>query len=49
MAATSAGAPAKIGTTSMGKAWVALTGMTLYTFDKDAATKSACNGQCAVV
>jgi predicted lipoprotein with Yx(FWY)xxD motif len=23
-------------------------GMTLYTFDKDAAGKSACNGQCAV-
>lgn len=49
MAATSTGAPAKIGTTSMGKAWVTLTGMTLYTFDKDTATKSACNDQCAAV
>jgi len=46
--ATSTGAPAKIGTTSMGKAWVDLAGMTLYTFDKDTATKSACNGKCAV-
>jgi predicted lipoprotein with Yx(FWY)xxD motif len=46
--AMSSGAPAKIGTTSMGKAWVDLNGMTLYTFDKDTATKSACNGKCAV-
>jgi len=46
--ATTAGPPAKLGKTSMGKAWVDLQGMTLYTFDKDTATKSACNGKCAV-
>jgi predicted lipoprotein with Yx(FWY)xxD motif len=43
-----AGAPAKIATTSMGKVWVDLDGMTLYTFAKDTARKSACNGKCAV-
>jgi len=44
----SAGAPAKIATTSKGRAWVDLDGMTLYTFAKDTARKSACDGQCAV-
>lgn len=39
--------PAKMGETSKGKAWVDAKGMTLYTFDKDAAGKSNCNGECA--
>ena len=39
--------PAKMGTTSMGKVWVDAKGMTLYTFDKDKADKSACNDKCA--
>ena len=39
--------PAKMGETSIGKAWVDLKGMTLYTFDKDAAGKSNCNDKCA--
>jgi predicted lipoprotein with Yx(FWY)xxD motif len=40
-------APAKMAETSKGKALVDAKGMTLYTFDKDSAGKSACNGQCA--
>jgi predicted lipoprotein with Yx(FWY)xxD motif len=40
-------APAKVADTSKGKALVDAKGMTLYTFDRDAAGKSACNGQCA--
>jgi predicted lipoprotein with Yx(FWY)xxD motif len=40
-------APAKTAETSKGMALVDSKGMTLYTFDKDAAGKSACNGQCA--
>ena len=40
-------APAKVADTSKGKALVDAKGMTLYTFDKDTAGKSACNGQCA--
>jgi len=40
-------APAKVTDTSKGKALVDATGMTLYTFDRDTAGKSACNGQCA--
>ena len=40
-------APAKMADTSKGKALVDAKGMTLYTFDRDAAGKSACNGQCA--
>jgi predicted lipoprotein with Yx(FWY)xxD motif len=40
-------APAKIADTSKGKALVDAKGMTLYTFDKDAAGKSMCNGPCA--
>jgi predicted lipoprotein with Yx(FWY)xxD motif len=39
--------PAKIADTSKGKALVDSKGMTLYTFDKDAAGKSMCNGPCA--
>ena len=48
MATSSTGAPAKFGVTTMGKAWVDMQGMALYTFDKDTATKSACTGKCAV-
>ena len=40
-------APAKVADTSKGKALVDAKGMTLYTFDRDTAGKSACNGQCA--
>ncbi|MBM1169847.1 COG4315 family predicted lipoprotein [Microvirga arabica] len=40
-------APAKVADTSKGKALVDAKGMTLYTFDRDTADKSACNGQCA--
>ena len=40
-------APAKVADTSKGKALVDAKGMTLYTFDRDAGGKSACNGQCA--
>ena len=39
--------PAKMAETSMGRAWVDGNGMALYTFDKDSATKSACNDKCA--
>ena len=39
--------PAKTGDTAKGKAFVDDKGMTLYTFDKDSAGKSACNGPCA--
>src|ERR1700754_3078255 len=39
--------PAKIADTPKGKAYVDAKGMTLYTFDKDSAGKSACNGPCA--
>jgi predicted lipoprotein with Yx(FWY)xxD motif len=40
-------APAKVADTSKGKALVDMKGMTLYTFDRDAAGKSNCNGTCA--
>lgn len=40
-------APAVVAETGKGKALVDAKGMTLYTFDKDAAGKSACNGPCA--
>ena len=43
-----AAAPAKVADTAKGKAYVDAKGMTLYTFDKDSAGKSACNGPCAV-
>ena len=42
-----AGEPAMMGKTSMGKAWVDAKGMALYTFDKDKGGKSMCNNQCA--
>jgi predicted lipoprotein with Yx(FWY)xxD motif len=37
----------KVADTPKGKAYVDAKGMTLYTFDKDAGGKSACNGPCA--
>lgn len=43
LAAYGAGAPARM----EGGMLVASNGMTLYTFDKDAGGKSACNGPCA--
>jgi predicted lipoprotein with Yx(FWY)xxD motif len=39
--------PVKTGETTKGKTLVDARGMTLYTFDKDADGKSACNGPCA--
>lgn len=42
------GMPAKTATTSKGEAFVDAKGMSLYTFDKDTAGKSACNDKCAV-
>ncbi len=39
-------APAKIGDTAKGKALVDGKSMTLYTFDRDTAGKSNCNGAC---
>ncbi|KAB0680046.1 COG4315 family predicted lipoprotein [Aureimonas leprariae] len=41
------GAPASTGETKLGPALVDAKGMTLYTFDKDEAGKSACSGKCA--
>jgi predicted lipoprotein with Yx(FWY)xxD motif len=41
------GQPAQTADTSKGKALVDAKGMTLYTFDRDAAGKSNCTGQCA--
>lgn len=38
---------AKVADSSKGKIYVDAKGMSLYTFDKDSAGKSACNGQCA--
>jgi len=40
-------APATMGATAKGQAWIDLKGMTLYTFDKDTAVKSNCNDECA--
>jgi predicted lipoprotein with Yx(FWY)xxD motif len=40
-------APAKTGDSAKGKVLTDSAGMTLYTFDKDAGGKSACNGPCA--
>jgi predicted lipoprotein with Yx(FWY)xxD motif len=37
----------KIAETSLGKVLTTDKGMTLYTFERDAAGKSNCNGQCA--
>lgn len=39
--------PAKVAESSKGKTLTDAKGMTLYTFDKDTAGKSACNGPCA--
>ncbi|EKS29021.1 COG4315 family predicted lipoprotein [Afipia felis] len=47
LAFAQAAAPAKTAQTSKGPALVDAKGMTLYTFDKDSAGKSACNGPCA--
>ena len=41
------GGPAKVGDTCVGKVLTDGKGMTLYTFDRDAAGKSNCNGPCA--
>lgn len=41
-------APATVADTAKGKTLVDGKGMTLYIFDRDAAGKSNCNGQCAV-
>jgi len=46
-AMTVASEPASVASTSKGKTLVDAHGMTLYTFDKDNAGKSACNGPCA--
>jgi predicted lipoprotein with Yx(FWY)xxD motif len=40
-------APVKTGDSAKGKVLTDEKGMTLYTFDKDAGGKSACNGKCA--
>ena len=40
-------APTKTGDSAKGKVLTDTKGMTLYTFDKDAGGKSACNGPCA--
>jgi predicted lipoprotein with Yx(FWY)xxD motif len=47
LAFAQATAPAKTAQTSKGPALVNAKGMTLYTFAKDSAGKSACNGPCA--
>jgi len=39
-------APAKVADSAKGKVLVDSKGMTLYTFAKDSAGKSVCNGQC---
>jgi predicted lipoprotein with Yx(FWY)xxD motif len=39
--------PMKVMDTSMGKVLTDAKGMTLYTYDKDAAGKSNCSGECA--
>ncbi|MPQ68105.1 MULTISPECIES: hypothetical protein [unclassified Pseudomonas] len=43
-----ADAPAKVADTGAGKVLVDAKGMTLYTFTKDTAGKSVCNGPCAI-
>jgi predicted lipoprotein with Yx(FWY)xxD motif len=45
-AALAQAAPAKTADTAKGKALVDGKGMTLYTFDRDVAGKSNCNGAC---
>lgn len=39
--------PVKIGQTTKGQTLIDAKGMTLYSFDRDADGKSACNGPCA--
>ncbi|MEA5669936.1 hypothetical protein VA602_01120 [Pseudomonas sp. MH2] len=39
--------PATVGDSALGKVLVDSKGLTLYTFTKDSAGKSGCNGQCA--
>jgi len=46
-AAFAQSAPVKTGDSAKGKVLTDGSGMTLYTFDKDAGGKSACNGPCA--
>lgn len=46
-AASFAAEPAKVMDSSAGKIYTDAAGMTLYTFDKDSAGKSACNDDCA--
>jgi predicted lipoprotein with Yx(FWY)xxD motif len=46
-AALAQSAPVKTGDSAKGKVLTDTSGMTLYTFDKDPAGKSACNGPCA--
>jgi len=46
-AALAQSAPVKTGDSTKGKVLTDGSGMTLYTFDKDAGGKSACNGPCA--
>ena len=47
-AALAQSAPATTADTAKGKALVNAKGMTLYTFDRDTAGASNCNGQCAI-
>ena len=44
-----AAGPPNVAQTAKGPALADAKGMTLYTFDKDSAGKSACNGKCAKV
>lgn len=46
-AASLAAEPAMVMDSSAGKVYTDAKGMTLYTYDKDSAGKSACNGDCA--
>ena len=48
VASAATAVPAMMGDTAKGKAWVDGKGMALYTFAKDKADKSNCNGKCAV-
>lgn len=47
ISAASAASPTKTGTTTKGPTLTDAKGMSLYTFDKDADGKSACNSPCA--
>ena len=46
-AAAHAAEPAQIKSTPQGNVYTDANGMTLYTFDKDSAGKSSCDGDCA--